>query len=86
MAFIAPGPFSSSEGALFVGARMTSGPEMSTSTTMTIRMDENVKAKLVRLARDRRRSRSFLAAEAVSCNIRLMRTPFQSSIAYRQYQ
>lgn len=39
---------------------------MSTSTTMTIRMDEKIKAKLDRLASDTRRSRSFLAAEAVS--------------------
>lgn len=39
---------------------------MSASTTMTIRMDEGIKAKLDRLASDTRRSRSFLAAEAVS--------------------
>lgn len=39
---------------------------MSTSTTMTIRMDETIRAKLDRLASNTRRSRSFLAAEAVS--------------------
>lgn len=38
----------------------------STSTTMTIRMDPKIKAKLDRLAGDTRRSRSFLAAEAVT--------------------
>lgn len=39
---------------------------MGASTTMTIRMDEKIKAKLDRLASNTRRSRSFLAAEAVS--------------------
>ncbi|SDL94436.1 CopG family ribbon-helix-helix protein [Paracoccus chinensis] len=37
----------------------------STSTTMTIRLDPQLKAKLGRLAEGTRRSRSFLAAEAV---------------------
>ena len=35
------------------------------STTMTIRLDPQLKAKLGRLAEGTRRSRSFLAAEAV---------------------
>ena len=39
--------------------------EMTTSTTMTIRLDPQLKAKLGRLADGTRRSRSFLAAEAV---------------------
>ena len=39
--------------------------EMTTSTTMTIRLDPQIKAKLGRLAARTRRSRSFLAAEAV---------------------
>ena len=39
---------------------------MSDSTTMTIRVSIDLKEKLGRLARDTRRSRSFLAAEAVS--------------------
>ena len=38
---------------------------MSTSTTMTIRLDPQLKAKLGKLAEGTRRSRSFLAAEAV---------------------
>ena len=38
---------------------------MTTSTTMTIRLDPQLKAKLGRLADGTRRSRSFLAAEAV---------------------
>ncbi len=38
---------------------------MTTSTTLTIRLDPQVKAKLGRLADAARRSRSFLAAEAV---------------------
>ena len=38
---------------------------MTTSTTMTIRLDAQLKAKLGRLAEGTRRSRSFLAAEAV---------------------
>jgi len=41
------------------------GDEMTTSTTMTIRLDPQIKAKLGRLADGTRRSRSFLAAEAV---------------------
>lgn len=41
------------------------GDEMATSTTMTIRLDPQLKAKLGRLADGTRRSRSFLAAEAV---------------------
>jgi len=36
------------------------------STTMTIRVSTDLKEKLDRLAADTRRSRSFLAAEAVS--------------------
>ena len=36
------------------------------STTMTIRVSADLKDKLDRLAADTRRSRSFLAAEAVS--------------------
>lgn len=36
------------------------------STTMTIRVSADLKEKLDRLAADTRRSRSFLAAEAVS--------------------
>ena len=39
--------------------------KMTTSTTMTIRLDPQLKAKLERLADGTRRSRSFLAAEAV---------------------
>lgn len=39
---------------------------MSSSTTMTIRVNSEVKAKLDRLARDTQRSRSYLAAAAVS--------------------
>ena len=35
------------------------------TTTMTIRLSSEVKARLGRLAADTRRSRSFLAAEAV---------------------
>ena len=38
---------------------------MTTSTTMTIRLDRQLKAKLGKLANETRRSRSFLAAEAV---------------------
>lgn len=38
---------------------------MATSTTMTIRLDPQLKEKLGRLADGTRRSRSFLAAEAV---------------------
>lgn len=42
---------------------------MSTSTTMTIRVSADVKEKLGRLARDTRRSKSYLAAEAVSAYV-----------------
>ena len=38
---------------------------MPTSTTMTIRVSPQVKAKLGRLADNTRRSRSYLAAEAI---------------------
>ena len=38
---------------------------MTTTTTMTIRLDPQLKAKLGKLANGTRRSRSFLAAEAV---------------------
>lgn len=44
----------------------TTTAEMAASTTMTIRMYENVKPKIDRLANNTRRSRSFLAAAAVS--------------------
>lgn len=40
-----------------------------TSTTVTIRVDPEVKDKLDRLARDTRRSRSYLAAEAVAAYV-----------------
>ena len=39
------------------------------STTMTIRVSTDTKEKLDRLAADTRRSRSFLAAEAVSAYV-----------------
>ena len=42
---------------------------MTASTTMTIRLDPAVKAKLGRLADGTRRSRSFLAAEAVEAYV-----------------
>ncbi|PZQ48570.1 MAG: CopG family transcriptional regulator [Rhodovulum sulfidophilum] len=42
---------------------------MPESTTMTIRVSPDLKARLDRLARDTRRSRSFLAAEAVSAYV-----------------
>ena len=42
---------------------------MSDSTTMTIRVSADLKAKLGRLAQDTRRSKSFLAAEAVSAYV-----------------
>lgn len=42
---------------------------MATSTTMTIRLDPQVKAKLGKLADGTRRSRSFLAAEAVEAYV-----------------
>ena len=42
---------------------------MTASTTMTIRVSTEVRDKLDRLALDTRRSRSFLAAEAVSAYV-----------------
>lgn len=42
---------------------------MTTSTTMTIRLDPHLKAKLGRLADGTRRSRSFLAAEALQAYV-----------------
>ncbi len=39
------------------------------SATMTIRLSADVKSKLEHLARDTRRSRSYLAAEAVSAYV-----------------
>jgi predicted transcriptional regulator len=42
---------------------------MTASTTMTIRISPEIKAKLGRLAEDTRRSKSFLAAEAVSAYV-----------------
>lgn len=39
------------------------------STTMTIRVSEDLKERLDRLAADTRRSRSFLAAEAVEAYV-----------------
>ena len=42
---------------------------MTTSTTMTIRLDPQLKAKLGRLADETCRSRSFLAAEAVEAYV-----------------
>lgn len=42
---------------------------MVASTTMTIRVTPDLKAKLGRLAHDTRRSRSFLAAEAVEAYV-----------------
>lgn len=42
---------------------------MNASTTMTIRIPVDVKDKLGRLARGTRRSKSFLAAEAVSAYV-----------------
>ncbi|QND51419.1 ribbon-helix-helix protein, CopG family [Phyllobacterium sp. 628] len=40
-----------------------------TDTTMTIRISSEMKEKLGRLAHDTRRSRSFLAAEAVTAYV-----------------
>ena len=40
-----------------------------TTSTMTIRVSTTVKEKLERLAHDTRRSKSFLAAEAVSAYV-----------------
>jgi len=42
---------------------------MTASTTMTIRVSTDVKEKLGRLAHDTRRSKSFLAAEAVAAYV-----------------
>lgn len=42
---------------------------MSESTTMTIRLSTETKEKLGRLALDTRRSKSFLAAEAVAAYV-----------------
>lgn len=42
---------------------------MTVSTTMTIRVSTELKDKLDRLALDTRRSKSFLAAEAVSAYV-----------------
>jgi predicted transcriptional regulator len=42
---------------------------MTTSTTMTIRVSPTVKAKLDRIAADTRRSKSFLAGEAVAAYV-----------------
>ncbi len=42
---------------------------MTSSTTMTIRLSSEVKEKLGRLAHDTRRSKSYLAAEAVSAYV-----------------
>jgi predicted transcriptional regulator len=42
---------------------------VSDSTTLTIRITTDVKEKLGRLARDSRRSKSFLAAEAIAAYV-----------------
>ncbi|MDN5869949.1 MAG: CopG family ribbon-helix-helix protein [Nitrococcus sp.] len=42
---------------------------MASSTTVTIRVAPEIKAKLDRLARDTRHSRSYLAAEAVAAYV-----------------
>ena len=42
---------------------------MPDSTTMTIRLSTELKARLARLAHDTRRSRSYLAAEAVAAYV-----------------
>ncbi|KAA3450931.1 CopG family transcriptional regulator [Mesorhizobium sp. SARCC-RB16n] len=42
---------------------------MTASTTMTIRVSSETKVKLERIAADTRRSKSFLAAEAVSAYV-----------------
>lgn len=42
---------------------------MTASTTMTIRVSPDTKLKLERIAADTRRSKSFLAAEAVSAYV-----------------
>jgi predicted transcriptional regulator len=43
--------------------------QMAASTTMTIRLSPEVKEKLNRIATDTRRSKSFLAGEAVSAYV-----------------
>jgi predicted transcriptional regulator len=43
--------------------------QMAASTTMTIRLSPEVKEKLDRIATDTRRSKSFLAGEAVSAYV-----------------
>lgn len=43
--------------------------EMGASTTMTILVTPDLKEKLGRLARDTRRTRSYLAAEAVEAHV-----------------
>jgi predicted transcriptional regulator len=45
------------------------GAAMPASTTMTIRLSPDVKAKLGRIAADTRRSKSFLAGEAVAAYV-----------------
>ena len=45
------------------------GFTMTASTTMTIRVSPETKTKLERIAADTRRSKSFLAAEAVSAYV-----------------
>lgn len=42
---------------------------MASSTTMTIRLAPKIKDKLARLAQDTRRSKSYLAAEAVAAYV-----------------
>jgi len=42
---------------------------MTVSTTMTFRLSDDAKAKLDRLAKHTRRSRSYLAAEAVAAYV-----------------
>lgn len=45
------------------------GDCMSASTTMTIRLSRDLKDKLDRIATDTRRSKSFLASEAISAYV-----------------
>jgi len=47
----------------------TGGPAVTASTTMTIRVSPEVKQKLDRIATDTRRSKSFLAGEAVAAYV-----------------
>jgi predicted transcriptional regulator len=49
--------------------RQYNGLPMTATTTMTIRVSSETKRKLERLAADTRRSKSFLAAEAVSAYV-----------------